>query len=1236
MNEQYGENVIGMNRHYQLGFDMGENSCGWAAIELDNNNEPMRILGLGSRVWTEGEYKHKSPSGASYPSTKKKFYSDTKGLRRIFKSRHERTKAIKKLLCDCGFINELVDESYRYDYDRDFDDNLEEMKEKEPMLYKYGVNYLRVIGLNSRLTNFELSYLLLYFSNHRGYSDYYSECEKDDSNKKESKTSDKENSSSDDMKALKSIACNEKSFREYRKRNSDATYGQYIFNTKCSAYWVDGKFNARNKAGSYTHSISRETLREEIKKILSSQQELGNTLITDEFIGKYIALFYNQTAFEDGDGYNIENMIGRCRFEKDESRAATTNFYAEYFIALSTLRNITLFNAYDRREYKLTYQQLSDIMNELLTSKKSFSYDALRKWLNANNTFSFGDTKELPDKKDTKKKDSKELEPLSKDVLSSIWLFKNISDKIEKPNESKTAVSLQFYHNMMDVLGFEPFSFGENGIIFDDYRDTISLVNKISFVLSRYKTKVNREKKLKEISSLSIETIKSLLPLKSNGFTNLSEKALGKILPYLQLNEPEMKYNVACERAGYDFNCKQDVSFEDKPAFITSELLSQHLENVLNPTVRYCVTQTSKLYNVIVNKFGIPYKVCFEMARDMAHTKKEKDRIQKNNIENNRNNDSIKETIADVKGISKNDVKASDILRFKLWSEQNECCLYSGKPISLEKELFDYSSCEVDHVIPRSAGGTDSYFNKVLVFKAQNQQKSSMPLNEYLSTPCQRNNAEHLSWSEFQAIINRNRMDFKKKKVLLTEHSPAEFADVMRIIDTGVADLNHTAYGNKVMIKLLSAVKHGINSKDSSKISVVCLNGYMTSVLRSTWLYRFNPEQSLSQNMLLNDVHEELASEDGGTINSLFKSKDRNDVRHHAIDAVIIGCFSPKIVNKCYLYLRKKEQMYSYFNKSTSREERDSYLKNLLFDAQPYVGFYYELAIRLSIHEISDKQKQLLVSEGFLKYPYTNKELKLIYPFCMALLTSGKSPNGKALHGDTIYSSEKGTDKVVHRVSIMDYFFKGNKLKEKKDVICNEHLIDYASDDICIENVLLDAYDKALSDKENEKSYFENLYKPSKNQEGKNRIKKIKIYAKDLSFPMNVRKGVAEGSNISYWEVWQSAETGYKLFVPVYNCQKKSKHYSVDYVMKYITDKKIEKFSRNDMMEYICNIYKYLLIRSNKTGKLFFLVTNNHISNNNFKTYSCLCFKELVPLTLYNNFEIMSVNVLGEVRNVRI
>lgn len=137
---------------------------------------------------------------------------------------------------------------------------------------------------------------------------------------------------------------------------------------------------------------------------------------------------------------------------------------------------------------------------------------------------------------------------------------------------------------------------------------------------------------------------------------------------------------------------------------------------------------------------------------------------------------------------------------------------------------------------------------------------------------------------------------------------------------------------------------------------------------------------------------------------------------------------------------------------------------------------------------------------------------------------------------------------------------------------------------------------------------------------------------------MNVRKGVAEGSNISYWEVWQSAETGYKLFVPVYNCQKKSKHYSVDYVMKYITDKKIEKFkfSRNDMMEYICNIYKYSLIRSNKTGKLFFLVTNNHISNNNFKTYSCLCFKELVPLTLYNNFEIMSVNVLGEVRNVRI
>ncbi|HQO32646.1 MAG TPA: hypothetical protein PK534_10595, partial [Chitinophagales bacterium] len=33
-----------------LGLDLGTNSIGWALVEADNNNIPIRIIGMGSRI----------------------------------------------------------------------------------------------------------------------------------------------------------------------------------------------------------------------------------------------------------------------------------------------------------------------------------------------------------------------------------------------------------------------------------------------------------------------------------------------------------------------------------------------------------------------------------------------------------------------------------------------------------------------------------------------------------------------------------------------------------------------------------------------------------------------------------------------------------------------------------------------------------------------------------------------------------------------------------------------------------------------------------------------------------------------------------------------------------------------------------------------------------------------------------------------------------------------------------
>src|SRR6185437_2809056 len=39
---------------YRMGADLGTNSLGWAAVELDTNGRPRRLLGAGSRIFSDG------------------------------------------------------------------------------------------------------------------------------------------------------------------------------------------------------------------------------------------------------------------------------------------------------------------------------------------------------------------------------------------------------------------------------------------------------------------------------------------------------------------------------------------------------------------------------------------------------------------------------------------------------------------------------------------------------------------------------------------------------------------------------------------------------------------------------------------------------------------------------------------------------------------------------------------------------------------------------------------------------------------------------------------------------------------------------------------------------------------------------------------------------------------------------------------------------------------------------
>ena len=43
-----------MQKKYRLGLDLGTNSVGWATLDLDKNNEPLKIIASGVRIFSDG------------------------------------------------------------------------------------------------------------------------------------------------------------------------------------------------------------------------------------------------------------------------------------------------------------------------------------------------------------------------------------------------------------------------------------------------------------------------------------------------------------------------------------------------------------------------------------------------------------------------------------------------------------------------------------------------------------------------------------------------------------------------------------------------------------------------------------------------------------------------------------------------------------------------------------------------------------------------------------------------------------------------------------------------------------------------------------------------------------------------------------------------------------------------------------------------------------------------------
>ena len=368
------------------------------------------------------------------------------------------------------------------------------------------------------------------------------------------------------------------------------------------------------------------------------------------------------------------------------------------------------------------------------------------------------------------------------------------------------------------------------------------------------------------------------------GYGSLCAKALARILP--ELRRDVVTYDKAVQAAGFEHHsrlganteipgitCKiesiDQESGEIQEFHIHKELpyygeyLQRHVGfgsgkpedpaekrygKIANPTVHIGLNQVRLVVNALIKRYGHPSEVIVEVARDLKQSKDQRDEENKRQTENQNRNKRLRTTIAETLQISEERVRRDDIEKMILWEELNpknaadRRCPYSGAQISAAMLLSD--EVEIEHILPFSQTLDDSLNNKTVALRQANRIKGNR-------TPWDARHDFSVQGWDYVSILARAEQMSKSKRYRFGEDGYQHWLKD----DAGflARALNDTRHLSKVAREYMS---------------LICPNtrvipGRMTAMLRA----KFG----------LNDVL------------GLNGEKNRNDHRHHAVDACVIA-----------------------------------------------------------------------------------------------------------------------------------------------------------------------------------------------------------------------------------------------------------------------------------------------------------------------------------------------------------
>lgn len=359
----------------------------------------------------------------------------------------------------------------------------------------------------------------------------------------------------------------------------------------------------------------------------------------------------------------------------------------------------------------------------------------------------------------------------------------------------------------------------------------------------------------------------------AEGYGSLSAKALERILPALRAEV--VTYDKAVLAAGFDHHSHISHAttgeiLQELPYY--GQYLTRHVGfgtgipedhpekrygKIANPTVHIGLNQVRTVVNALIKRYGHPSEVIVELARDLKQSQEQRKEEQKRQADNQRRNDRMRQQIAELLRTTPERVKAADLQKMILWEElsfdaTNRRCPYSGVQISAQMLFSD--QVEIEHILPFSQTLDDSLNNKTVSMRQANRIKGNRTPAEAAA------DFEAQGWSVEGMLERASHMPKGKRYRFATDGMAQWLREDKGFLARALNDTRHLSRVAREYLSLICPQ----NTR--------AIPGRMTAMLRA----KFG----------LNDIL------------GLGGEKNRNDHRHHAVDACVVAVTDPGMLQR--------------------------------------------------------------------------------------------------------------------------------------------------------------------------------------------------------------------------------------------------------------------------------------------------------------------------------------------------